>query len=1064
MFNKLIPKHIEEIRTLGYKNNCILVYKGFPANFLLELNDIFPFLNDKDKIFLSNKIDLGKISKNINTSIQKLLDKSKDLHILTYEEFILFSQKIDLSLYNGKFIIVENNLSNEYPNQSTEIFVDIEEEIEKNNLDFKENKLFNTFYATSSLNNNIRLVKYVDIDVEKLENVEKIKFFSYKVTNLKLDYEEIESDISNDKGIIIFPSSNAYVDLKNKLFTEMHIDAQQIVVTDPIALSNKQHENELKILQYIFKENGTFLKIFIKKNVLNHTYRTEFIKILKQYWKSNIFRDLIFYKNPDLNTEKVTITQGAVIEDIVKQCETAKENKNFSDIFLTSPTGSGKSALFQIPATYLAEKYALITVVISPLKALMYDQVYALKNRGIHFAAYINSDIALVEREKIIKNIKDGEISILYLSPELLLSYDIRNFIGYRKLGLLVIDEAHLVTTWGRDFRVDYWYLGNYIKKIRKYSDYTFPILALTATAVYTGKNDIVFDTVETLNMQTPKLYIGSIRRNEIGFEFNTFEYKKNHELAKMKQTKRVIKQNINSDTKTIFYFPWTNQIKLIEDELPSKYKRKIGVYFGNVDKTEKQIVMDEFYKSKILAVLATKAFGMGVDISDIKMIYHHAPSGNLADYIQEIGRVARDKNIQGKAVVDFCEKDLKFTKILYGLSSIKQYQVKLALQKIWDLYEHKKSQKFLVSAEDFAFIFSDKVKDLETKVKSLLLLLEKDLEEKYGYNVVIIRPKSLFSTVFACINKDMEEKFLKKYGQFCNKVSSIKQNIRQGPAKTTIYDRGNIYRIKLDKLWENFFSQDSFPVVKRKFFDETLFEEFKNNVFPKYKLTVTLRDPKEKTLRKLDKYFSILDSAFLYLKNKYFTRKELETALKKYFDNTILRRRIVDLIINLYTSPSLFSERMQGLLFDTFIQSKRNDEGEEVFRVANSAYLRAKHYIIRAFNNMYFVENKIFNSYISVKENESRFKTKIAYLIESLLLGNYEIIGGQLPQIFICINDPYKIKLLSKYEKYSNIILEDIDKRHKDSVETMEKFFTSTMNNNKRWDFIENYFLGRET
>lgn len=1064
MFNRLINKHLEEIKRLGYENNCILVYKGFPVNFLFELNTISPFLNDKEQIFTSNEIDLEKISKNVNDLIKKLLSKNDGLHILTYEEFIFLSQKIDLSLYGGKFVMFDNNLFDEYPNQSTENFIDIEEEIERNNLNFEENELFNTFYTNSSLYNNINLIQYRDVDLDEFNNVEKKPFFGETVLNSNLEYEEIDIDIVDEKDIIIFPVSNDYKDLKIRLFKDAYVGNQQILVTDSVTLLNKQHQNELKILQYIFKENGIDLKIFVEKYILKTTYRKALITILKKYWKSDSFRELIFHKNPNLNTEKMVITQGSIIEEIISQCEIARENDNFSDIFLTSPTGSGKSLLFQIPAVYLAIEYRLMTIVVSPLKALMYDQVYALKERGIDFVTYINSDNVLIEREKIINDIKNGQISILYLSPELLLSYDLRYFIGDRKVGLLVIDEAHLVTTWGRDFRVDYWYLGNYIKKLRKYSNHLFPVFALTATAVYTGKNDTIFETVSALSMQTPKLYIGNVRRDEIRFEINDFEYEKNHELSKMKKTKEIIMKNIDNSIKTIVYFPWRNQIKFLRDELSEKYKNKIGIYFSDVDKTEKQIVMEKFYKSEILVVLATKAFGMGVDISDIHIIYHHAPSGSLSDYIQEIGRVARDKSIQGKSVVDFCEKDLKFTKILYGLSSIKQYQVKLALQKIRDLYEYKKREKFLASTEDFGFIFSDKVHDLETKVKSTLLLLEIDLHKKYGYYVVIVRPKSLYSTVFACVPELIEKGFREKYGQFCKKVADVQQNKRNELSESAItYDMGNIFEIQLDKIWEIFFNQDSFPIVKKKFFDKTLFEEFNEKIVPRYKLTVILKSFKEETIKKLDNYFSILDNAFRKLQGKYFTKKDLESTLKEYFEDEIFRRRITNVILNLYTSPSEWSTTGRNLRFDTFIQTKRNDYGEEIFRVVDSAYFKVKHFVVKKFNVMFLNDSKSFNKYISVDDKESEFRIKIAYLLESLLLGNYEIVGGQLPQIFIRINDPYKIKLLSRYEKYSNSILQDIDNRHKDSVETMEKFFISHMSDNERWNFIENYFLGKE-
>jgi hypothetical protein len=109
------------------------------------------------------------------------------------------------------------------------------------------------------------------------------------------------------------------------------------------------------------------------------------------------------------------------------------------------------------------------------------------------------------------------------------------------------------------------------------------------------------------------------------------------------------------------------------------------------------------------------------------------------------------------------------------------------------------------------------------------------------------------------------------------------------------------------------------------------------------------------------------------------------------------------------------------------------------------------------------FEENSIFNKYIAINDKDSEFRIKVAYLLESFMLGNYEIIGGQLPQIFIRVNDPYRINLLAKYKEHTNLILQDIDKRQKNSVATMEKFFTSKLSDNERWNFIEDYFLGKE-
>ena len=470
MFIKLIASHINKMKSLNY-NNIILVYKGFPINFIIELSNTFPFLNNKNTIIEQNKINLRNIWENRRESIIKILNKNREIHILTYEEFILVFQNLsDLSLFKGQIIVFENNLFDEYPNQSTEIFVDIEQCIENDNLNFKENDLFSKFYSDSSFYKDVNLIKYKNINFDEFKNVEITPFFEKEIIVFPLQYNEIEPDDILNDDVIIFPSYDSYLNLELQMFRGNKIAKLQLIVNNTAILFNKEYEKELKrlkILSYIFKENKIELKISLKKEIFKKEYRHEFENILYKYWKSNDFRELSFYKHPEIDEEKDIIRQGSIIEEIVRQSEKAyKEGENsFNDIFLTAPTGSGKSILFQIPAIYLANTYKMVTIVVSPLKSLMVDQVESLNNRGVTCATFVNSDISLLERENIIEKIKNGTISILYLSPELLLSYNLKHFIGDRKVGLLVIDEAHLVTTWGRDFRVDYWYLGNYCKR-----------------------------------------------------------------------------------------------------------------------------------------------------------------------------------------------------------------------------------------------------------------------------------------------------------------------------------------------------------------------------------------------------------------------------------------------------------------------------------------------------------------------------------------------------------------------------------------------------------------------
>ena len=151
---------------------------------------------------------------------------------------------------------------------------------------------------------------------------------------------------------------------------------------------------------------------------------SRFTSLLKKHWGNNaVFRNLLFYSDPDRSKETEILSQGFIISEIVDQCESCFNGDKYQNIFITAPTGSGKSILFQIPAIHLANKYNLVTIVVSPLIALMNDQVDQLENdRGITIAACINSSMSFDERLDVISKIKRGEKSLLYLAPELLLT------------------------------------------------------------------------------------------------------------------------------------------------------------------------------------------------------------------------------------------------------------------------------------------------------------------------------------------------------------------------------------------------------------------------------------------------------------------------------------------------------------------------------------------------------------------------------------------------------------------------------------------------------------------
>lgn len=215
-----------------------------------------------------------------------------------------------------------------------------------------------------------------------------------------------------------------------------------------------------------------------------------------------------------------------------------KGDSSAHNLLLTAPTGAGKSLLFQLPAIYLGNEYKLLTLVVSPLKALIVDQVEALQELGYERVAYASSDLSPEQKNEVYRRVRDGEVDLFYLSPELLLAYDISYFVGERRIGLVVVDEAHTVTTWGKEFRVDYWFLGRHLEALKNALGYVFPVFALTATAVWNpkGGNDMIFDTIRSLHLAPCALYVGTVKRENIGFDITAMTIEEGETYDKAKQ------------------------------------------------------------------------------------------------------------------------------------------------------------------------------------------------------------------------------------------------------------------------------------------------------------------------------------------------------------------------------------------------------------------------------------------------------------------------------------------------------------------------------------------------
>lgn len=338
----------------------------------------------------------------------------------------------------------------------------------------------------------------------------------------------------------------------------------------------------------------------LKERHLPEECRQSVTELLKETYGYDGFRNLEIYDDLFKNRDTLCISQGQLVENVIREAEKAyKGGEQPDNILLTAPTGAGKSLLFQLPAIYLGKEYNLLTIVVSPLKALIVDQVEGLQDVGYERVAYASSDLSPEQKMEVYRAVREGEIDLFYLSPELLLSYDIRHFIGNRRIGMVVVDEAHTVTTWGKEFRVDYWFLGRYLGALKQNLGYSFPLFALTATAVWNpkGGNDMVFDTIRSLQMEPCILYVGTVRRKNIGFDIRRLTLEEGETYDKGKQ--RVISGRVEEfldGHKALLYYPFAGGIDMrIKTWVAPADWRLVASYYGKKDKAQKAAIVRDF-------------------------------------------------------------------------------------------------------------------------------------------------------------------------------------------------------------------------------------------------------------------------------------------------------------------------------------------------------------------------------------------------------------------------------------------------------------------------------------
>lgn len=1035
----------------------------------------------KDLLQKYNLVVLKGIKlENINSEISKLINKdsriqyyyenifSQKRRVIYYDEYLILKEFLKGS-NNNKIAILNNNMYINYYPLISSIDKDILKVLIKNDIEDSEVQ----YYEDVSLDKDIRTYTTIFSSINELDNE------YYCIYNEDVDdynsFDEIEEKYfnlyveenfsfkkSSNKGYKIFEivEEEDYLHFLKKISSikeNMYLD---------ISWNKEEIEKKVNILNNIYNLK---IELYLKEEKELPKYN-EVYNILKKYWSFDSFRELSLYDAEKMEEgvkEVYSLSQENIIKTIINESENAYKSYG-RDVFVTAPTGAGKSIMFQIPAIYLTDKYEGVVIVISPLIGLMKDQVNNLKNKGYQYVRTLNSEISLTEKNEILEEIKNGTCKILYLSPETLIGNSMLDSIlsNDKKLALLVIDEAHIVTTWGKQFRPDYWYLGDYITKIRKkyqkQDGHSFIIATFTATATYGGEENMFEETKSSLNMSNPHKYFGFIKRDDIEFNIIQAETKTNKQEYRRDKYELLlnhIKRCLFYKKKCLIYFPTVSLIENFKTYLCLyNYDKKVVTYYATMKKNDKSESEEQFRNGEVKIMLATKAFGMGIDINDIEVIIHFAPTGNVCDYLQEVGRAARKENLSGTAIYNFMSNDFKYINRFHGISTLKTYQLVEVIKKIYSIYIKerlnneskfyvKKRNELLLDVEIFSHIFNnpmlDDNDDILNKVKTALLIIQKDFESTKKYSPFKMRPIPLFSKGYFKANS-----FLKKSlsNEFSSEIFEL--------------EKADIYRINLKKIWENKFSDKySFPQFKYYLYTKDR-DKIKNenllNLIQCLKVEVFYEKKYEQIFSKIMKIFEDVVYSYL-LKGQYLYRNTLEN---EFINNGIRKFQAEVIAESLLQNIILYERRFCKSFNKNLVKTLTNNDGT----VRYSFYNSIDEYLKWIKNGIKDINNRLENGIMYLDNFQKQQEIiQLLGIYEVMELLTFKSLGGLGGEIYIYVNETKTMEqVIRKPYLYKNTILEKVEKRHILNVTMLNYLYSSGFSSEEIWNIIEDYFIGK--
>ena len=355
------------------------------------------------------------------------------------------------------------------------------------------------------------------------------------------------------------------------------------------------------------------------------------------------------------------------------------------------PTGTGKSVCYQVPALSRCDKTGTLTVVISPLVALMADQVAGLEARGIASCVTVNSLLSMPERADALDRVRLGDAAILLISPEQLRSVSMRRVLAQREIGMWVLDEAHCLSRWGHDFRPDYRYVGRFIRE-RAGDDPVPPVLCLTATAKPDVKAEIVAYFKEALGIDLKEFDGGAQRTN---LEFVVVPTSGDSKLAHIHQ---ILEADLSEDGPggAIVYCATRRQTREVAEFLRAK-GMAADFFHGDLPPETKKNVQQGFIGGDLRVIAATNAFGMGIDKPDVRVVVHADIPGSLENYLQEAGRAGRDQ-ARSRCVLLYTPEDVERQFGMSARSRLTRHEIHGVLRALRNLDRRKRLEGEVVA------------------------------------------------------------------------------------------------------------------------------------------------------------------------------------------------------------------------------------------------------------------------------------------------------------------------------------------------------------------------------